>query len=80
MPKPSSIKAVKGWAIVGGYGFYSGFWFTRKDAIYSHCRDKGNPWGLCQAMGDQVIKVLITPLSKKAPKRNKSTGRKGAKE
>jgi hypothetical protein len=48
------------WAIVyRDHGLYIGTWFTRKDAIYEHCKAKGKTWEQCKASGDRVVKVKI---------------------
>lgn len=49
------------WAIAyRDHGLYSGMWFTRKDAIREHIRDKGKSWRECKRSGDRAVKVNVT--------------------
>jgi len=49
----------KGWAIVGVHGLYTGWWFTRHQAIIHHCNDLGISWTYARKKGDRAIKVKI---------------------
>lgn len=49
----------KGWAICGVYGLYTGWWFTRKNAIHQHCEETGKTWKECRKRGDRAVKVEI---------------------
>ncbi len=49
----------KGWAIVGNYGLYTGWWFTRKEAIADHCQTLGKTWQECRRKNDRAVKVEI---------------------
>lgn len=54
----------KGWAITGIYGLYSGWNFTRKDAITTHCCALGRTWAYCRKTGDKCVKIEIKICSK----------------
>jgi hypothetical protein len=49
----------KGWAIIGSYGLYTGWWFTRSEAIKYHCRALGKTWHYCKKKGDRAVKIEI---------------------
>ena len=48
-----------GWAILSEYGLYTGWWFTRSDAIKSHTETLGRTWEQCKSNGDKAIKIII---------------------
>jgi hypothetical protein len=48
------------WVIVGVHGLYTGQWFTRKEAIFHHCRDLNKSWEYCKKKGDRTVKATIT--------------------
>jgi len=64
-----TVKYENGWAIVGPFGLYTGWWMTRKEAIEAHVRDKvivgsqRNPvkeiWKRCQKEGDRAVRVAL---------------------
>lgn len=47
------------WVIIGRCGLYIGQWLRRRDAIYYHCKDKGENWIECKKNGDKAIKATI---------------------
>ena len=60
-----------GWAITGRLGLYTGWWFTRRDAIRAHVHDKlivpcpqfstvQDAWKHCRKNGDRAVKVTVT--------------------
>jgi hypothetical protein len=60
----------KGWAVVGPYGLYTGWWMTRRAAIEAHVSGKvlgpgSDPervpdvWKLCKREGDRAVRVAI---------------------
>lgn len=51
-----------GWAIAGVYGLYTGWWFTRKDAIWFHTEALEKSWEDCKAKGDYAVKIKIETL------------------
>ena len=57
--KTEKIKR-NGWAIIGRYGLYVGWDFTRRDMIKAHCSALGKEWNECRRDGDRCIKVRIT--------------------
>lgn len=52
-------KEQKGWAVVGVYGLYIGWNFTRREAIEHHTKLLGKSWEYCKKKGDKCIKVVI---------------------
>lgn len=48
-----------GWAIVGKFGFYTGWWLRKKDAITQHCIDRGKTWEECVRDGDKAVKIVM---------------------
>jgi hypothetical protein len=50
----------KGWAIYGEHGLYTGWEFTRTEAIQNHCKALGKDWRYCRRKGDRAVKVEIT--------------------
>ena len=52
----------KGWAITGVHGLYTGWWFTRKEAIENHTMSLGDTWGRCRRKGDRAVKIEIAVL------------------
>ena len=54
-PAGSAIR----WVIVGCHGLYTGQWLTRKDAISTHCEEKGHEWARCKRHGDRAVKALV---------------------
>lgn len=55
----------KGWAITGIYGLYTGWWFTRKEAIDKHTTALGKTWPTCKKKGDKAVKVKVTIVTTK---------------
>lgn len=51
-----------GWAILGEYGLYIGWWMTRKEAIESHTKELGRDWEYCKCKGDKAVKIRIYPV------------------
>lgn len=51
-----------GWAIKGIQGLYTGWWFTRRKAIYAHTEELSQTWASCRRQGDYVIKVMIKEI------------------
>jgi hypothetical protein len=48
------------WIVVGRYGAYIGFWYTKKDAIQGHIDDLGYmKWKQAYDKGDRVIKAIL---------------------
>lgn len=65
--KTSVTKSRKGWAIAGRYGLYTGWWFTRREAIDAHVRalyggteSSSEAWKKCRGCGDRAVRVTIT--------------------
>jgi hypothetical protein len=54
-----------GWAIKGIFGFYTGWWQTRKEAIRSHCRVLEKSWEYCRAKGDRAVKICVNEIATK---------------
>lgn len=52
-------KIQKGWAIVGPYGLYVGWWLKRYEAIGHHKNALGRSWKECLKKGDRAVKVEI---------------------
>ena len=51
----------KGWAMISkNFGFYCGWWLTRREAIEEHCELKLESWEECRKNGDRVVKITIT--------------------
>ena len=59
-----------GWAIAGKFGLYTGWWFTRREAIRAHIHDKmiipspnfpneKKAWEVCRNRGDRAVKITI---------------------
>lgn len=58
-----------GWMIAGRFGLYTGWWFTRREAIEAHvagkviCGCRGDPvkaiWKNCQKEGDYAVRVQM---------------------
>lgn len=60
-PKPRrAILPSKGWAIYGKYGFYVGWFLTRKEAIRVHTKELGLSWSACRRNGDRAVKIIIS--------------------
>lgn len=68
------VKPAIGWAIIGDHTgtpfFYTGWWFSREQAIRDHCNDKfiipspkastvSEAWKICRKRGDKAVKVKI---------------------
>ena len=51
-----------GWAILSEFGLYTGWWFTRSEAIKSHTKALGRTWRQCKNNGDKAIKIIIYPI------------------
>lgn len=49
----------KGWAIIGVHGMYTGWWFTRTEAIKSHIGDLGITWQQAKKKGDSAVRVKV---------------------
>ena len=58
------------WAIVGRHGLYTGWWFTRAEAISKHVNDKlivpsrsfpneRIAWRFLRSRGDRAVRVTI---------------------
>jgi hypothetical protein len=50
------------WAIGSKFGWYTGTWQTRKEAIKTHCSLKGKTWEECKRDGDYVSKVALQEI------------------
>jgi len=48
-----------GWAIKGEFGIYTGWWFTRSEAIEAHCEALGRTWLYCKRKGDKTIRIKV---------------------
>lgn len=52
------------WAIAyrkrGSWGFYTGTWLTRKDAIAAHINGSRHDWRWHVRKGDRAVKVTLT--------------------
>ena len=54
----------KGWAIKNDdFGFYVGWYFTRREMIARHVEGKAGDWRRCRKNGDRCVKVLIKEVS-----------------
>ena len=53
-------KEQTGWAIIGEYGLYTGWWLTRSEAIKAHCKMLKGSWEYCKRKNDRAIKIKIT--------------------
>jgi len=51
------------WAITGELGLYTGFWFTRYEAIVAHSNALRKSWKKCYRDGDRAIKVNVIPVT-----------------
>lgn len=50
------------WVIVGELGFYTGTYFTRREAIDAHCKALGKTWDYCRKKGDRAVKAKLETL------------------
>ena len=68
------VKPAIGWVIIGDHAgtpfFYTGWWFSREQAIREHCNDRfiipsprartvSEAWEICKKRGDKAVKVRI---------------------
>jgi hypothetical protein len=61
------IKPVERWVIWNKrFGFYVDQQLTKREAIAEHVATIGDPWEVCQARGDEAIKVILTPATREA--------------
>jgi hypothetical protein len=65
----TKIKTEKMWAIWNNeFGFYTGTWLTREEAIHYHVSQKepSKDWGFCKKRGDHCIRVEISAAQPRA--------------
>jgi hypothetical protein len=49
----------RGWAIVGECGLYTGWWFSRQEAIDAFCLEVGETWQQRKKAVDRAVKINI---------------------
>jgi len=47
------------WVIYGRHGLYEGQWQLKREAIQTHCMEKGKPWRECRKAGDRAVLARI---------------------
>lgn len=54
-----SLRTENVWIIAGVHGAYTGWWHTKRDAIYSHTHELELGWQECRKKGDRAIKAKL---------------------
>ena len=55
-----TLRSQNVWIIAGVYGAYTGWWHTRREAIYHHTFSLEQGWEECKKKGDRAIKAKLS--------------------